>query len=176
VVRPCRPRWAGTFPLVVSTQLPRAPRHRLLSLGRSSQATGLRPFALPHSDALSLSRPEYCSRSDRSDFVQAKSVSLPLTTGAVFAARRRLRRVYQHGAHMGGDIFDVWRPYRSGACHLSRLFVEEPCEGGRETLGMLDLGQVPAVGYELEGAVSQPGDRLVGLGGGEYPVALSPHH
>ena len=59
---------------------------------------------------------------------------------------------------------------------LSGLFVEEPSEAGRETLGLLDLGQVPAVGHEFEGAISQPGDRLVCLGGGEHPVSLSPHH
>jgi hypothetical protein len=41
---------------------------------------------------------------------------------------------------------------------------------------MLYVGQVPAVGYELEGAVWQPGDRLVRLGKREHPVALSPYH
>jgi len=41
---------------------------------------------------------------------------------------------------------------------------------------MLYVGQVPAVGYEREGAVWQSGDRLVCLRGGEHPVALSPHH
>ncbi len=67
--------------------------------------------------------------------------------------------------------------YRGGVGHLPiGSFAEETSEAGRKTLGMFDLGQVPAVGYEFEGAIGQAGDRLVRLGGWEHPVALSPHH
>jgi hypothetical protein len=58
----------------------------------------------------------------------------------------------------------------------SGLLTQKPTEYGRETLGMFDLGQVPAASYELERAVPQPANRLVCLGGGEHPVALSLYH
>src|SRR5919107_762423 len=46
VVRATTPGWAGTR-RTASFQIPPCSAHRLLSWGRSSQATGVRPFALP---------------------------------------------------------------------------------------------------------------------------------
>lgn len=58
----------------------------------------------------------------------------------------------------------------------SGLLAQEPTKDGGEPVGVFDLGQVPAVRYQFEGAVGQAGGGLVRLGGGKYPVALPPHH
>jgi NADP-dependent 3-hydroxy acid dehydrogenase YdfG len=53
---------------------------------------------------------------------------------------------------------------------------EEPSEGGHERIGALDVGQVAAVGYELQRTFPKAGGRVSCLGLREHPVARPPHH
>src|SRR5829696_2663295 len=56
-----------------------------------------------------------------------------------------------------------------------RLFIQELAENGHEGFGLLNMGQVPAIGDQLEEALPEVGDRCLRLGIGKHSVTVSPN-
>ena len=62
-----------------------------------------------------------------------------------------------------------------GAGYVSDLAAQKLAEARHEPLGLLDMGRMPAVGYELQGSFRKTGSRLPTLRGREYLIARAPH-
>ena len=64
---------------------------------------------------------------------------------------------------------------RIGVGYTSDLVAKELAEARHEPLGLLYLGRMPAVVYEVERSFRKTRNRLPCLRVGEYPIARSPH-
>jgi hypothetical protein len=132
----------------------------------------LRPYIAQFANRLSTSTATvvslpialYSSSPKASAMASSKDIAWPSAHAAASASPPRTVRA----------AFTAWS-WKIAAEYASDLVAKELAEARYEPLGLLDMGRMPAVGYELQGSFRKTGSRLLTLRVGEYPIARSPH-
>ena len=104
------------------------------------------------------------SSSKASAIASSKDIAWPSAHAAASTSSPRTARA----------AFTAWS-WKIGVEYASDLAAQKLTEARHEPLGLLDMGRMPAVGYEFEGSFWKTGSRLLPVRVGEYSIARSPH-
>jgi hypothetical protein len=99
-----------------------------------------------------------------SAMASSKDIAWPSAHAAASASSPRTARA----------AFTAWS-WKIAVEYASDLAAQKLAEARHEPLGLLDMGRMPAVGYEFEGSFWKTGSRLLPVRVGEYSIARSPH-